>query len=56
MEFNKLSFNHNVYSFNWRQLERYHELNLSDEMKDLISSDDELHHLISDLGYKKINL
>ena len=36
--------------------ERYHELNLSDKMKDLISSDDELHHLISDLGYKKINL
>lgn len=35
--------------------ERHKELNLSEEMKDLIKSDDELNYLISELNYKKLD-
>ena len=35
--------------------ERHKELNLSEEMKDLIKSDNELNYLISELNYKKLD-
>ena len=41
----------------WDNIEhRYHELNLSDKMKDLIVYDKDLHNLINELGYSKIDL